>query len=622
MKNFILTCWVKDRKWILDRQDLTEVFMYHKRSIWIAVVTLLILIDKTDNLMAGAEQDIAIEVEIDAEKEEGPISPIFRPSVFASWADREAQIAFLRDVNNIGLVRLSVEPIMSGSSDLKDYKERLKSVGQGWNQIEQKGGKIILTLARMPRWLSSNPSTKELRPHEYLAYEASPPKNYELWSQLVYETVRHFNRDLGLDLYYELWNEPDSEGFWIGSKDDLLKLYKYFVLGAKKADPKARVGGPTVSNPGAVIGARSAGSRPFIFDFIEYASREGIPELGLLRLPIDFLVWHQFDADPHEGWTRHVNQIREFLQRLNYNQTALIVDEWTLWTTQEWEDPLRDTKYGAAYAAATLTGMEKAGIQLQAIAALQDFEAGKEGIFHGDFGLLTKGTADQIIKKPVYNVLKMFDRIEGAVKIKTSVYNPLLPPSLRMVDAIAAKHPDRITIILYNYISFPEQYFKTHLQNLGYTQEMLREMIQKKKPDISQEDMLRLLKQLLEDERVIDNMGILGKARQDIIDARRTAIKLQKLSKDPVLVQVRLKNYPAVSLSYERFVVDDTHSNSFYHYLAAKKEGKGERAAVQAAVSHQDLEKVEERIVSGADIGVSIVMEPYSVHLITLSKSP
>lgn len=70
--------------------------------------------------------------------------------------------------------------------------------------------------------LSGFPQTnrKKLSQHDFLAYEASPPKNYELWSQLVYETVKPFNGDLGLDLYYELWNEPDSKGFWLGTEEE------------------------------------------------------------------------------------------------------------------------------------------------------------------------------------------------------------------------------------------------------------------------------------------------------------------------------------------------------------------------------------------------------------------
>ncbi len=176
----------------------------------------------------------------------------------------------------------------------------------------------------MPRWLSSNQSKKMAGgSHGFLTYEASLPKNYEQWSKLVYETIKHFNKDLGLYIYYELWNEPNSLDFWLGTKEEFLKLYKFFVLGERRADPKAKVGGPTVSGPKTAIGSKTKKSKPFLYDFIEYSDSEKIPELGLSRLPIDFLVWHQFNSDPHNGWGKFVNQIGGTLKKFNYNQKGI-----------------------------------------------------------------------------------------------------------------------------------------------------------------------------------------------------------------------------------------------------------------------------------------------------------
>lgn len=588
--------------------------MYLNKLIYITLLVFLAFINNAGTVLLSAEKGVVIEV--DAAVEEGVISPIFSPSVFASWSSKDAKNTFLRDARCVGLGRLSVESYMTSSISMDDYIQKLQKAGAEWGLIEKKQGKIILTLARMPYWLSSNQSREKLGPHDFLAYEASPPKSYEQWSQLVYETVKHFNLDLGLDVYYELWNEPDSKGFWLGTEEEFLKLYKYFVLGARSAVPDAKVGGPTVSNPRGVIGNPSRESMPLIYSFIEYASSESIPELGLSCLPIDFLVWHQFNSDPHNGWTKPANQIRETLKQFHYNQTALIVDEWALWSTKAWEDPLRDTQYAAAYAAATLFGVDKAGIHLQSIAALQDFEYQKGHVFHGDFGLLTKGEMGQVIKKSAYNALMIYNSTEGGIRIKTIVCNPLLISLIPTVEAITTKHPDRMTIIIWNYISPPREYFIASLEALGYTLETLKRMIKKKKPNITYKDISRFV----EDEKTIDDLAISEEVKKDIKNARAVAMKSQGLAIKPVSIQIRLSNSPFYSMKYERFTIDSSHSNSFYYYQTAKKQGKDEKDAIKSAMEHQELEKVEENILNSIDTIPPIVMEPYSVHLITLTK--
>lgn len=559
----------------------------------------------------------SMTIEIDAAAEEGMINPLYTPSVFASWSTREAQELFSKDAKKLGMVRLSVEYAMSTSTSMDDYVQKIRKIGKQWKRIEQKQGRIVLTIARMPLWLSSNQSKKKLSQHDFLAYEASPPKNYELWSQLVYETVKHFNGDLGLDLYYELWNEPDSKGFWLGTEEEFFKLYKYFVLGARSADSHAKVGGPTVASPGGVIGKQPAvESRPSIYNFIEYANRESIPDLGLLRLPIDFLVWHQFNADPYRGWTKPVNQIKKSLEQYNYEQTILIVDEWALWSTRAFNDPLRDTEYAAAYTAATLYGMDTAGINFQSIAALQDFASDPQNIFHGDFGILTKENMGYMLKKPAYNAIMMHNATTGGMKIKTVLHNSATTSSIPTVGALATKHADRITILVWNYIAPVREYFLTHLQDLGYSPDILQKKIKKKHPRLSEKDAQRFMK----DENAIDTLGISAEAKKNLKNARISALKSRVLTKELVSIDLKLKNPPFSSMKYERFAIDSSHSNSFSQYQRARKQGKSEKDALQTAKEHQELEKVEEKILNKTDTIDPFLAEPYSVHLITLTR--
>ena len=62
----------------------------------------------------------------------------------------------------------------------------------------------------------------------------SPPKDWSLWKEIA--------------SYWEVWNGPNSPGFWRGSGqgglEDYLRLYEASAKGALKADPTVKVGGP------------------------------------------------------------------------------------------------------------------------------------------------------------------------------------------------------------------------------------------------------------------------------------------------------------------------------------------------------------------------------------------
>jgi xylan 1,4-beta-xylosidase len=145
----------------------------------------------------------------------------------------------------------------------------------------------------------------------------SPPKDYTKWGQLIDRTVRHWIERYGLDevrsWYFEVWNEPNLNIFFKGTKSQYFELYRVTVDAVKAIDASLRVGGPATSS--FVPDARFAGEtedvtqhadvvskttdiaaldaldwRPvWLEDFLTFCNRE--------KLPVDFVSCHPYPTD-------------------------------------------------------------------------------------------------------------------------------------------------------------------------------------------------------------------------------------------------------------------------------------------------------------------------------------
>ncbi len=116
-----------------------------------------------------------------------------------------------------------------------------------------------------------------------------PPKDYDKWRELVFQWARHsverYGRREVESWYWEVWNEPDI-GYWHGSVDDYLRLYDFAADGLRRALPRARIGGPTVTGPN--------GPRPqqFLRDFLEHCLRGRNAATGGIGAPLDYVTFH------------------------------------------------------------------------------------------------------------------------------------------------------------------------------------------------------------------------------------------------------------------------------------------------------------------------------------------
>jgi hypothetical protein len=552
---------------------------------------------------AADNKDVGVDVILKVNfEEEEKLSKIFTPSMYVTYSKASAKKIIEKEMDHLGLARITIEPALFRSRDIKDYVARLSGYDNEVQEVIKRGGNVILLTGKTPRWLASNTSGRYIG-DGWTIYAASPPKDYNKWADIVYHTVNHFNNELGLDVFYEIWSEPDNPNkhFWLGTQKQFLELYKYTVLGAKRADPKAKVVAPSVLCwYGSIDKSVEQRQKPdlkrsLIYDLIRFSATTPLPELDMERIPLDFISYHLYGYHPSDIYVS-VNQTKIWLKEFNYLNTQIIISEGNC--------PELDSLKNAVCYLATLKSMDKNRIYWHTFLGLQDVHSAQEwnflGEFHQEFGMFTR---DFAIKKPVYNAFFMLSML-GKTRIKTSLVNS------QTIDAIATKDTDRVSILVWNYTLPPIKAAHRYLKSLGYSKDSF------KKLNISKRD----IKKFIKEGKFPQNLSLPKDVKNDLNEARRLFFEQNKLIESSRVVRLIIDKLPYYSFKYERYLIDQTHSNSHYYYKKAKAEGKTEEQAIKEARAHQHLEKVEEKFLKKNDNIPPIPFGPYSVSLIILQK--
>ena len=186
---------------------------------------------------------------------------------------------------------------------------------QAFDRILKYGFTPIVEFGFMPDALASIPDRRQ----KWGKANISPPKDYDLWRDLVYRTVAHLVERYGSTelntWYFEVWNEPDhARLFWIedpehkpwGDLKEYFKLYDYAVDGAKAALPSIRVGGPASAGLG-------------VGEFLEHAYLRKNNVTGVTGSAVDFVSSHAYGkiypANRRKGKKNIVSGIKMKLDR-------------------------------------------------------------------------------------------------------------------------------------------------------------------------------------------------------------------------------------------------------------------------------------------------------------------
>jgi xylan 1,4-beta-xylosidase len=82
--------------------------------------------------------------------------------------------------------------------------------------------------------------------------------------------------------YFEVWNEPNLEFYWLGTPEDFYRLHDYAIDAVRRAFPSARVGGPDVAGSGG----------EFLEGFLHHVTSGTNYATGKVGTPTDFLSFH------------------------------------------------------------------------------------------------------------------------------------------------------------------------------------------------------------------------------------------------------------------------------------------------------------------------------------------
>ena len=171
-----------------------------------------------------------------------------------------------------------------------------RQVGHVYDNLLACGVKPFVELSFMPSALASG---KRLG----LRYDPNitMPKSLVTWGEYIKKFIHFLIDRYGADevetWYFEVWNEPDLDCFFAGTKKDYFKIYEATVRAIKEVSPKLRVGGPSTS---ACL---------WIEDFLNFCKENNVP--------CDFVSTHHYPGDAFGNFVNFNNVKQMFSSAMN-----------------------------------------------------------------------------------------------------------------------------------------------------------------------------------------------------------------------------------------------------------------------------------------------------------------
>ncbi|MFZ0814519.1 MAG: beta-xylosidase [Candidatus Sulfotelmatobacter sp.] len=259
-----------------------------------------------------APQSVSIQVQVD--QSNGPFSPVWNyfgydepnytyapngKKLLGELAALDAQPAYVR-VHNLLTTGDGTASLKWGSTNVYTEDASGQAV-YSWVILDRifdtfraAGVKPLVEIGFMPKALSTHPEPyRHDFPHvpvgDIYTGWAYPPKDYQKWSELVFQFVHHLRERYGdaevSTWLWEVWNEPDI-AYWKGTPEEYFKLYDFAVDGVLRALPGARIGGPDITGPG------NPKAGDFLRAFLEHCAHQKNYANGKVGSHLDFISFH------------------------------------------------------------------------------------------------------------------------------------------------------------------------------------------------------------------------------------------------------------------------------------------------------------------------------------------
>ncbi len=351
-------------------------------------------------------------IHVDFNRVKGPLNTMFNECIGAGRAneglraDWQEQLTYVK--NECGFRYIRMHGLLT--DDMAVYTEDKNGnpiynymyIDVLFDFLQSIGMKPFVELGFMPSALASGSKTIF-----WWRGNVTPPKDYEKWEGLIKNLVEHFTERYGEEevksWYFEVWNEPNLDGFWAGTQAEYFRLYQHAARAVKSVNPAYRVGGP------ATAGAA------WEEEMIDFCVANNVP--------IDFVSTHTYgvkqgflDEFGNSGTVLDKNplsvsgdviQSRKEIAASEKPDLELHYTEWSASYTPA--DPIHDSYHEASYVLQKLKEVDTAAQSMSYWVFTDIFEEPGPRFtpFHGGFGMLTT----QGINKPVFYAYQFLNRL-------------------------------------------------------------------------------------------------------------------------------------------------------------------------------------------------------------------
>ena len=154
------------------------------------------------------------------------------------------------------------------------------------------GVRPYVQIGFMPQALSVKPEpyrhhwTPRAKYDEIYTGWAYPPKDWAKWEELVYQWAKHSVEKYGKDEVLNWYWETWNEpniGYWRGTREEFFKLHDHAIRAVRRAIPEAKVGGPDLAG---------GPGGDFLKAFLDHCVKGKNLATGETGTPIDFISFH------------------------------------------------------------------------------------------------------------------------------------------------------------------------------------------------------------------------------------------------------------------------------------------------------------------------------------------
>lgn len=267
----------------------------------------------------------------------------------------------------------------------------------------------------------------------------APPKDFDRWGELIRRTVQNWIGRYGIEevrtWYFEVWNEPNLNPFFRGTKSQYFELYKTTARVLKEIDSQLRVGGPATSNfvpdgrfdgevedtscHKVVTSAKDINALDWqpvwVKQFLAFCQHE--------KLPVDFISCHPYPTDwaldehtPGEfkkntrevgATARDLKLIKKIVAESPFPKAEIHLTEWS--SSSSPRDFTHDFLQAATFV--TKANLDSIGtVDSMSYWTFTDvFEESGAGntIFHGGFGMINL----QGVVKPTFHAYRFLNAL-------------------------------------------------------------------------------------------------------------------------------------------------------------------------------------------------------------------